>query len=332
VPEEDGSNPPSRNPDSQPLGQDPRTNLPEQGVMGNKTATRSDQEKEDSEKPTGKVHWINHATFYLSVILAILTAGTIVVYYLQLQQMIIATKATQSAAYDACMSAKIARQTLLDYEAGTADSHSVAAGTIAQASVAISNESGILSLGTARISGTTSVLPLEFQKNSNKFGIAVSYSDVGKSAVRKLRIRFTVQLLPHGIEPDPQNKNIYYDSVKTPILQPGPTSLLNPNIVDQDNKFVIPDDKQLGDFTSGKTYISSFGRADYEDTFGVIHWQTFCAVIDNAPFEQTSHPKFRHEKCALYNRQDSNLLYSIPRMSAPIASASIVEEIACKAP
>src|SRR5205807_10424064 len=116
------------------------TDFPEQGVMANKPATRSDQEEEDSEKPTGKVHWINHATFYLSVILAILTGGTIRVYYLQLNQMIVATKATQYAAYDACISAKIARQTLLDYEAGAADAHSVATGTIAQASAAISSD------------------------------------------------------------------------------------------------------------------------------------------------------------------------------------------------
>jgi hypothetical protein len=300
--------------------------------MANKTATRSDQEEEDSEKPTGRVHWINHATFYLSVILAILTGGTIRVYYLQLNQMIIATKATRDAAYDACISAKIARQTLLDYETGAVDAHSVATGTIAQASAAISSESGILSLGTVQVSpGMTSGFPT-FAKTLNKLGLAFTYANVGKSAVKSIRIRYTVQLLPHDIEPDPQNKNTYYDPIKATILQPGSPSLTSPNIIDQDNKFVVPDDKQLDDFTSGKTYVSAFGRADYEDTFGVKHWQMFCGFIDNAPFEQTAHPKLRHEKCAFYNRQDSNLLYSIPRMSAPTASASIMEEIVCKAP
>ncbi|MFZ1010369.1 MAG: hypothetical protein WAN65_26255 [Candidatus Sulfotelmatobacter sp.] len=337
MPEEDGSNPPSRNPDSQSLGQDPRANLPEQSVMGNKPASRSNQQEEDSEKPTGRVHWINHATFYLSVILAILTGGTIRVYYLQLNQMIVATQATQAAAYDACMSAKIARQTLIDYEAGAADAHSVATGTIAQASAAISSESGILSLGTGLIPRTTPALPTEFPKYWNKFGIAFTYGNVGKAAVRSLRLKFTVQLLPQGIEPDPRNPNTYYDSARAAILQPGPAAATNPNIIDQNNKFVVlPDDKQLEDFQSGNTYITSFGRADYVDTFGVKHWQRFCGYFDNSPAQipkAPAKPKLRHPQCTDFNEADSNLLYPIPQTpSAPPASVNIVEEITCTAP
>lgn len=330
MPEEDGSNPPSRNPNSQSLGQNPGTDLPEQGIMGNKAAARSDQQKKDSESPSGQIHWINYATFFLSVILAILTAGTIVVYYLQLQQMLVATKATQEAAYDACMSAKIARQTLLDYEAGAADAHTIATGTIAQASAAISSESGILSLGTAQ-TGTTSGFP----QNWNKFGIAFAYGNAGKSPVKKVRIRFTVQLLPHGIEPDLQNRNIYYDIARATILQPGPQSFTSPNIIDKNNKFVVPDDKQLADFKSGELYIASFGRADYE-SFGVQHWQTFCGYFDNSTPERpvsSGETNLRHEKCTSYNRADSNLLYPIPQAPlAPLAPASAVEAITCTPP
>lgn len=336
MPEEDGSNSPSRNADSQSLGHDPRPDLPEQSVMGKNPATRPDQEEDDSEKPTGRVHWINHATFYLSVILAILTGGTIRVYYLQLQQMIVATKATEDAAYDACMSAKIARQTLLDYEAGAADAHSVATGTIAQASAAISAESGSLSLTGARISsGSPGMLP-DFPKNWNKFGIAFVYGNVGKSVVRNVRIKFTVQLLPQGVDPDPQNKNTYHDYARATVLQPGPPVSSNPYIIDQNNKFVVPDDAQLADFQAGKTYIATFGRADYEDSFGVKHWQRFCAFFDNSPAEllvSPSIPKMRHTACTDYNRTDSNLLYPIPRTPATsLASNSIVQDIVCVPP
>jgi hypothetical protein len=336
VPEENRSDSPSGNTDSQSLGQNPSTNLPKQRVVGNKSTTSSDQEEEDSDKPTGKVHWINHATFYLSIILAILTAGTIRVYYLQLSQMIVATQATQDAAYDACMSAKIARQTLLDYEAGAVDAHSVATGTIAQASATISSESGVLSLGTGTINPAYTSGLVDFQGKWNKFGIAFSYSNVGKSAVKSARIKFTVQLLPRGVEPDPHSKNTYYDFAKATILQPGPASLTNPNIIDQNGKFLVPNDTQVADFKSGITYIASFGRADYEDTFGVKHWQTFCGYFDNAIPEVQDSPaktKLQHEKCTDYNSADSNLLYPIPQAaSGPRPSNKAVEEIVCTPP
>jgi hypothetical protein len=307
--------------------------------MGNKAATRSDQQESDSESPSGQVHWINHATFYLSVILVVLTAGTIRVYYLQLQQMIIATKATRDAAYDACMSAKIARQTLLEYQAGEVDSHSAASGTMAQASVAIRGESGFLSMGTSHSvaifqPGQDQAAALEeAQKNWKTLDVNFAYSNIGKSALRNVRLKFTVQLLPHGTEPKLTDNSVYYDVAKATVLNPNQPSALTPNIIDKDNHFIDRKKVNIDDFNSGRIYIASFGRADYVDMFGVSHWQTFCGTFDSYPFEPVaSSHKLRHEKCGEYNRQDSNLLYPLPRYAEPKTSTPSIDEIVCKAP
>ncbi len=331
MPEENGSDSPSRNPDSQALRQDPRTNLPEQSIVGDKPANRSDQQEENSESPSGQVHWINYGTFYLSVILAILTLGTIVVYYLQLQQMIVATKATQGAAYDACMSAKIARQTLLAYQTGVADSHSIAMGTVAQASAAIRGESGTLVLGTVHLNSGLQQAGIDQSKIKNKLDLAFTYTNMGKSAVHNVRIKVTVQLLPHGIEPQYSSKNLFKDSFDIGVMPSGEGTFADPNFIDKDNKFVIPDDGQAEDFRIGKLYVASFGRADYVDVFGVPHWQTFCGFFDNYPADRT-HPEIRHKACAQFNRQDSNLLYSIPSNIATTSTTPTVEDIVCTPP
>jgi len=103
VPEEDGSSTPSGNPDNQAPAQNPSADLPKKGVVSNNGASDPDGDTDDSEKPSGKVHWVNHATFYLSVILAVLTLGTLRVYWLQLRQMQKQTASAEASSYAAWM-------------------------------------------------------------------------------------------------------------------------------------------------------------------------------------------------------------------------------------
>jgi hypothetical protein len=308
--------------------------------MGNKGATRPDQQEDNSESPSGRVHWINYATFFLSVTLAILTAGTIRVYYLQLNQMIIATNATQDAAYDACISAKIARQTLLEYQSGEADSHSIAAGTVAQASVAIREQSGFLSLSVGR-EASIAVQPgsnpsslMETAKEWKTLDLAFTYGVTGKSSIRNARIKYTVQALSHGTEPNPTDNKLYSDTIRASVLNPGNLTMQRPTrIIDHNNKPINADDVVMDDFRSGKLYIASFGRADYTDIFGVGHWQTFCGYFDNFPTEfEGGIAQLKHVKCADYNRQDSNLLYPVPQFGPSTNLPSAVENIVCTAP
>lgn len=290
MPEENRSDSPSRNPDSQSFAQNPRADSPQQGVMGNQPTTHPDQEEQDSEKPTGRVHWINHATFYLSVILAVLTAGTIRVYWLQLNQIIVATRAAQDSAYAACISAKIARQTLLEYQTGAADTRSIAEGTVAQASVAVRGQSGFLSMSVTRQflasqqPGSTSSLA-DAAKDWKTLDLAFTYANMGKTSIRNVHLKYTVQILPHDIEPKPTDRSLYSDSIRGTVINPGDMAMSKPNIIDKDNKLIKVDDVPMDDFRSGKIYVASFGRADYTDIFGVAHWQTFCGYFDTFPTE-----------------------------------------------
>jgi hypothetical protein len=112
--------------------------------MSTASTPQPQNEEENAKRPDRKPHWINYATFLLEVILAFLAIGTLVIYALQLNQMIRATKATGDAAYDACLSAKIARQTLIEYQSGEADTHNTASATVAQVAVTTRGESPIL--------------------------------------------------------------------------------------------------------------------------------------------------------------------------------------------
>ncbi len=333
MPDEDGSNSPSRDSQSQPLLPDPRTDLPEQRIVSHDPKPRPEQEEDDSEKPTGRVHWINHATFYLSVLLAILTGGTIRVYWLQLQQMITATNAANDSAYAACMSAKIARQTLLEYQTGEADSHSAAMGTVAQASAAIQSGAAFLALNTGQ---RYTVPPPGIDSNENdpknwkKLDLTFNYANIGRSNARNAVIKFTVQILPQGTEPEPTNRKLYFDIVRG-VVAPGSLSITIPHVIDKDGKFINLNDVPMDDFHSGKIYVASFGRASYIDVFGISHWQTFCGYFDNAPADAASR-EIKHPKCGAYNRQDSNLLYPLPQISKATQQPSIMEEIVCIAP
>jgi hypothetical protein len=251
--------------------------------------------------------------------------------------MIVATQATQNAAYDACISAKIARQTLLEYQSGESDSHSIAAGTVAQASVAIREQTGFLSTNVTRLPtvqqpGTISAA-IESAQDWKALDLAFTYANMGKSSIRNVRLRYTVQILPHGIEPKPTDKNLYFDTVRGTIVHPGELSMTKINIIDKDNKIVKVDDISMDEFHSGKIYIASFGRADYIDIFGVSHWQTFCGYFDTSQTEfEGGVAKLKHVKCSEYNRQDSNILYPMPTVSPSTILPSSIENIVCVAP
>lgn len=193
MPDENRSAPPSGDANRETLRQNPRTNLPEQSIMGTQSTADPNEEEEDSEKPTGKVHWINHATFYLSVILAVLTAGTIRVYYLQLQQMIHVTQATEDAAYDACMSAKIARRTLLELQSGEADTHRLVAGTVAQASASTLGESAFLTVVPPGLAADP--------KAGQNLNLAMQLVNIGRTPAKNVKTRVTARLLKTNEEP-----------------------------------------------------------------------------------------------------------------------------------
>lgn len=149
MPEETHGDDPSRNSDDEPLPQHPGINLPQQGIMTEDSTGKASQRKNDAENLAGEVHWIYHATFWSQLGLAVIGLAAVWIYYNQLQQMITVTKATQDAAFDACMSAKIARQTLIEYQSGEVDSHNASSATVAQVAVTTRGESPIIATSVA---------------------------------------------------------------------------------------------------------------------------------------------------------------------------------------
>jgi hypothetical protein len=49
MPEENGSDTPTGNPEGEALGQNPRSNLPEQRIVGKKSAEDPNQKEDDAE-------------------------------------------------------------------------------------------------------------------------------------------------------------------------------------------------------------------------------------------------------------------------------------------
>ncbi|MGA3371684.1 MAG: hypothetical protein ABSC48_07985 [Terracidiphilus sp.] len=338
MPKENGSGSPPGNPKDETLGQSPRTNLPEQCVVSNDGEADPDYEEEGSEKPTGRIHWINHATFYLSIILAVLTAGTLRVYYLQLQQMARQTASAESSSYAACVSAQIARQTLLEVQSGEADSHNAASGTLVQATAETRGNSPLLTFGALWTSPTQ-----QSQSQSNgmpqnwdnvKFGLTIS--NVGKTAAQRVRVKYASQILAQGDDPAFQGENIPFDYINEGVLAPsffqGPT-VAALRLLDKKGKPIgdLPR-AQSEELQSGKQYIAIFGRADYRDTFGMDHWQTFCVGVDAFQPDMAALPKMRHSVCGNHNEIDKNLIYSIPNQTTGTAASTPIAEIKCIAP
>ena len=331
MPDQNGGQSPSGNSEGQSLAQHPTIDLPQQRVVGEDGAHDPQQKKNGSDKGPGKVHWINHATFWSQLGLFIIGIGALVIYYQQLQQMIGATKAAQGAAYDACMSAKIARNTLLEYQAGESDTRGAAAGTVAQAAASVRQTAAIMNIGVARRPSNEPQPLIDDPKTWKTLNVAFTYGNIGRSAAKNVQFKYTVQLLPHGTEPNPNQKGLYSDSGYAGIIQPGDLSFAGVNVVDATGHVITPTDEQMEQFRSGKLYMASFGRVDYADIFGIHHWQRFCGYQDNWPFDP-SKPVLRHKGCGEYNGQDSNFIYSIPTTLQTKQATQPIDEISCPVP
>ncbi|MGA9069647.1 MAG: hypothetical protein WB424_05300 [Terracidiphilus sp.] len=336
MPEENGSDSPSGNPENETLRQSPRTDLPEQRIVSNRCTHDADDEEESSDSPTGKVHWINHATFYLSIILAVLTFGTVRVYFLQLQQMQKQTIASQNSAYAACVGAQIARQTLLELQSGGIDTHNSSAATVAQVAVTTRGESPIIAWGISLSAPTQpNSLPslFDWKSWSTVNTIAMQGTNVGRSTANNARTKFVMQLLPHDIEPSLSNRQLPFSYANLGVWAWLGTQTIPAKYVDQNLKSIGPlTPDQLEDLRKGNLYLAAFGRNDYTDMFGIAHWQNFCIVLDQSSRFSSEPQRVQHEACDKYNNMDNNLVYSIPSQVHERTPLANVEDIKCVAP
>jgi hypothetical protein len=322
VPEENGSQAPTGNTESQPLAQNPSVSFPKKGEVGQGSTDDPYNKENASNGNAGKVHWVNHATFWSQIGIFIIGIFALAIYYQQLQQMIDATRATQDAAYDACISAKIARQTLIELQAGTSDTHNLVTGTIAQASATTLSESAVLTINGPGLAGDV--------KSGQKVSMGIQISNIGKTPARGVQIHVTARLVKEDEEPD-FTKPHYMDPVYTGVVYPGLAIGGLMDLRDESGKQVILDDTQVQNFRSGQTYIVSFGKAEYRDIFGVSHWLTFCGYNDLRVLNPEDH-SMHHQKCAAYNNADTNQYLSAPKPLSDQIKSTPIEDIACPAP
>jgi hypothetical protein len=110
----------------------------------------------------------------------------------QLEEMKNSTKASERAAYASCLSAQLARSTLLEIQAGSADTHKLAIGSLTQAAAATRSEAALMKLKFGELSPPEPLI----------LGAKLQIENVGKSAAFDVKIETEIRVMDIGKEPD----------------------------------------------------------------------------------------------------------------------------------
>ena len=281
-----------------------------------------DDEKKDSRSYRKK-------NYTVQVILTVGTCGAFLaaaiyaaIAYRQLGKMTDATTATQHAAYSACVSAQIARNTLLEIQAGRNDSHDLAVGSITQAAAVTRAEAAQME----EVSGDKRI---DWNVDPNN-GIIVFLWDVrnvGKSSALNVKMKAQVSILELGIEPDFHYRLPPINTIRTGSYFPDQNKEWQLKISDKNGNRMVRTDPMFIDLNKGHGYLSVYGRVIYQDVFGAPHWLQFCSH-HMFPMRETD-AKF--PKCAAYNQTDEGSLpKKVTNDTVPVPTTP--PEITCKAP
>jgi hypothetical protein len=313
MPDEQPTKPPSGNPDGQPLTPTPFEAAIEQRIVALEAECRSQQDK---EPPSKLLDDVKTGEWWLIGINGLLLIATIIIaciYYHQLKEMQKATKATQQSAYASCLSAELARSTLLEIQSGGADTHKLAIGTLTQAAAATRAEAALMKLKFDDLN------PPE----PYTVGSKVSIENVGKSAALDVRIEFEVRVLPIATE----GKFIYsspaMNTTQIGFFYPKAPETINVYLRDSDRNPMKVDPHVIGDVNHLRKYVVVYGKVAYRDIFGVSHWIHIC---NHGKIEDARHGQYA--KCAAYNQMDETL---VAEARIP-PSADAPPEISCKKP
>jgi hypothetical protein len=236
----------------------------------------------------------------------------------QLTQMNLATQASRDAAYAACVSAQISRETLRQVQASTIDTHQAAISSVNQAATAMESEvAHIFIFRTPSIKndlGAPVVVPLMI-KNS------------GRGPALDLHLQMESSFLGRGKEPDFlfSKKPVNYERTGYVLPDDPPTTFNLP--VDEDGNHLAWDTQRVEALGAGEIYLSSYGKINYKDAFGRPHWVQFCFHMERSGAMEPG----MFKKCAAYNRLDTTPLESA---SAPatLPPNNLLDNIVCVAP
>jgi hypothetical protein len=258
---------PSKNPDNQPLTPSPNPPLVVKGIMADSTASSPNQENKYSNKSADKLHPIYHATFWVQLGLGLIGIGAVAIYYCQLQQMTLATKATQDAV-------GVASRTLGETERSNGV-HEQIEKNLLEASIDSSELDQRAWVAVSDLRTNPSVLvvgePLTF--------IAV-FKNTGRTPAKGTHGYVTVDPELQGHSPKFSYKHL--PSFSYGLIPPEGTAFasIKADMRDRRTGQAVPITQEVLDgLKSESIHFYVHGIVYYEDVFHITHWTKFCYFL-----------------------------------------------------
>jgi hypothetical protein len=259
--------------------------------------------------------------------------GIGIIYIFQLHEMRKSTTAATRAAYAACVGAQISRSALLEEQAGSIDTHSLAIGSIAQAAAVTRAEAAQIKI-TFNLAA-----PI---RPDMKTAAVITVENIGKTAAHDVKIQREFHLMDTGIQPDfhysgnrlnidrigsifPNDPHKIFSAVTKPGVAI-PTTL-----ADFEASISTLSESDYKRYVSGDAYFASYGRITYKDIFGTSHWVQWCDHVDYLGKIESRESIANHKKCGAYNSTDNQSLVS-NQSSTPVPPITLPPEVDCLKP
>jgi len=242
-----------------------------------------------------------------------------------------ATKATEQAAYAACVATQISRETLIQGQREESISHAATVATIEQAAAGIEAERAIVVL--------TFRFPHLEELFNNQLNIPFSVKNVGKSEGRDVHSRAKAILLDEKQILRMNDKHL--EKLEMIFIGAGeefpdkpidrmPVTVTIPVRDDKSGKIISASSQEAKEFLGGNKTVVVYGHMQYSD-FSGIHKVRFCQRVFIVNAGTTREPVKNDEVCAKYNQQDDQY-NGIPKINSFAPIDNQIKAIDCVKP
>jgi len=213
------------------------------------------------------------------------------VHVSQLKEMQKATAASGDAAYAACLGTQTARNMLLELKAERTAPHDLAPAAAPSAIVppavaptrAQAAQAAQIAFDMEKTTSVNPHIPVLFH---------FAVHNVGATPAMNVKVWGAVKVLDAGEQP----KFEYGEaSLKKAAISPNEPAAKVITYTEDAGNVVPMSDDEFERVNSGAAYVVAYGRAVYQDAFGVRHWAVFCRDITEPAAGK------RSSKCAAYN-------------------------------
>lgn len=292
------------------------------------------RERPKTAKRENKKLCIEIVGIIIAGVLAALTAATLLIYAFQLVQMRRATKATEQAAYAACVSAQISQRGLLETQRTNSFSQTMASASTMQAAAEIDTEKSYITFD-ARLPTSE-----ELFSNDPNFYIVYSVKNDGKSAANHVHIRAKAILVLNDeilkVNDGKFPVDLQANYVPAGISYPGTPEKGKPitpliEVLDSKGSGVTKDSEVVQKVFHDAAIIAVFGNITYSD-FAGTHEARFCAPLSAMqPGTMRKGGSRQNEKiCANYNQRQDH--YTFTAKPPLVTSQASLPSITCTAP